>query len=111
MDSSSDFGPVGRGFMVFHFCKKTGCFRNVSFLRENIFSGWFRAKDAKDAKVGKKGFQASAGSAGATLAPDAWLARTLAPPPRGNYDAGRLAGSLAPPSAGKVVHCCIFDLP
>src|SRR5882724_9136974 len=57
MDSSSVFAPVCKGFMMFHFCKKTGCFGNVSFLRENIFSVWFRAKDARVAKgqrLGKK---------------------------------------------------------
>jgi len=38
MDSSSDFGPVGGGFLLFHFCKKTGCFGNISFFaRKYIF--------------------------------------------------------------------------
>src|SRR5882724_482741 len=54
MDSSSDFGPVGGGFMVFHFCGKRGCLKIFAFIGEYIFSGWFRAKDAKGAKFGKK---------------------------------------------------------
>jgi len=29
MDSSSDFGPVDRGFMVFHFCRILGAFEKM----------------------------------------------------------------------------------
>jgi len=54
MDSSSDFGPVGRGFMVFHFCKKRGCLKIFKFFGEYIFSGWFRAKNAKGGEGDKE---------------------------------------------------------
>jgi len=37
MDSSSDFGPVGRGFMVFHFCKKRGLKKKNALTREKYF--------------------------------------------------------------------------
>jgi len=39
MDSSSDFGPVGKGFMVFHFCKILGAFgkmQKMCFQTRNI---------------------------------------------------------------------------
>src|SRR5882724_2770830 len=49
MDSSSDFGPVGGGLMVFHFCGKRGCLKIFKFFGEYIFSGGFRAKTAKGA--------------------------------------------------------------
>jgi hypothetical protein len=43
MDSSSFFAPVCKGFMMFHFCKKTGGFGNISLFAQNfILDGFAR---------------------------------------------------------------------
>src|SRR5882724_1096443 len=41
MDSSSGFGPVGRGFMAFHFCKKRGVLEIFHFCVKIYFQGGF----------------------------------------------------------------------
>ena len=51
MDSSSDFGPVGKGFMVFHFCKILGAFGKMQkmcfqALFEVIFINHRRTKNS-----------------------------------------------------------------
>jgi len=44
MDSSSDFGPVGKGFMAFHFCRKRGRKKKIALIREKYFFGLGRRR-------------------------------------------------------------------
>jgi hypothetical protein len=37
MDSSSFFAPVCKGFVMFHFCKKSGLKKKFALMREKYF--------------------------------------------------------------------------
>jgi len=39
MDSSSYFAPVGKGFMLFHFCRKKGQKNKNALTRKKYFFG------------------------------------------------------------------------